>query len=113
MKSVKGPPLIEISSTAPSRPLGRSKVWSKYKLAPAKALKTKKAGEYKLESVTQPGASWNAQLGGEVKPVVLVFQFVPNEQVPVGMQFAGPGVKEDPQPGGNAGAMTPSKSSCK
>jgi hypothetical protein len=82
-------------------------------LAPAKARKTKKEGEYKLESVTQPGASWNAQLGGVVKLVVLVVQFVPKGQMPVGMQFAGPGVKEDPQPGGKAGAVTASNSSCK
>lgn len=85
----------------------------KKKLTPEKALKIKKEGEYKLESVTQPGASWNAQLGGEIGFVVLVVQFVPNWQVPVGMQFAGPGVKEDPQPGGKAGAVTASKFSCK
>lgn len=68
----------------------------------------KNAGEYKLESVAQFGASWNAQLGGDHGFVVLVVQLMPNGQVPAGMQFAGPGVKEEVQPGGKAGAVTPS-----
>jgi hypothetical protein len=78
---------------------------------PEKALK--KRGEYKLESVTQPGASWNAQLGGVLGLVVLVTQFVPSGQVSVGVQVAGPGVKEETQPDGNAGAVTSSKFSLK
>jgi hypothetical protein len=45
--------------------------------------------------------------------VVLVAQFVPSAQVPVGMQLAGPGVKVLTQPGGSAGAVTPSKFSLK
>lgn len=45
--------------------------------------------------------------------VVLVFQFVPSAQVPVGVQFAGPGVKDDIHPEGKAGAVTPSNSSCR
>jgi hypothetical protein len=69
----------------------------------------KKEGEYRLESVTQLGALWNAQLGGVDGLEVLVVQSVPSAQVPVGVQFAGPGVKEDTQPAGKAGAVTPSK----
>lgn len=45
--------------------------------------------------------------------MVVVSQFVPRAQVPVGMQLAGPGVKELTQPGGNPGAVTPSKFSAK
>jgi hypothetical protein len=41
--------------------------------------------------------------------VLLEAQFVPNAQVPVGVQLAGPGAKEVVQPGGKAGAVTPSK----
>jgi hypothetical protein len=62
-----------------------------------------------MESVTQPGALWNAQLGAVSGKVVLVAQFVPSAQVPVGVQLAGPGVKEVVQPAGKAGAITPSK----
>lgn len=69
----------------------------------------KKSGAYKLESVTQPGASWNAQLGGELGLMVLVTQSVPSGQAPAGVQSAGPGVKDDDQPRGKAGAVTPSK----
>ena len=46
-----------------------------------------------MESVTQPGASWNAQLGAVWGAVVLVVQLVPSAQVPAGVQLAGPGVK--------------------
>ena len=67
----------------------------------------------KIESVTQPGALWKAQLGGPKGLVVLVVQFVPKAQVPVGVQSAAPGVKVVIQPAGNAGAVTPSKSSLK
>jgi hypothetical protein len=40
---------------------------------------------------------------------MVVAQFVPGAQVPVGTQLAGPGVKVLVQPGGSAGAVTPSK----
>lgn len=43
----------------------------------------------------------------------MVAQFVPSVQVPIGAQLAGPGVKEVPQPAGNAGAVTSSKLSRK
>ena len=73
----------------------------------------KKVGVSRKESVTQPGSLWNAQLGGVSGPLAVVAQFVPSAQVPVGVQLAGPGVKEVVQPEGSAGAMTPSKASLK
>ena len=76
-------------------------------------LKLTKEGVSKVESVTQPGASWNTELGEEEGSVVLVAQWVPSAQVPPGEQLAGPGVKEDTQPAGNAGAVTASKFSFK
>ena len=66
-----------------------------------------------MESVTQAGALWNAQLGGLSEPLVVVAQFVPNAHVPEGVQLAGPGVKDVVQPAGKAGAITPSKASLK
>ena len=72
-----------------------------------------KVGVSRMESVTQPGSLWNAQLGGVSGEFVVVAQFVPSAQVPVGVQLAGPGVKEVVQPAGKAGAITPSKSSAK
>ena len=45
--------------------------------------------------------------------VALVAQFVPSAQVPVGVQLAGPAVKEAIQPAGNAGGVTPLKLSDK
>ena len=45
--------------------------------------------------------------------MMLVPQFMPSAQVSVGVQLAGPGVKELVQPGGKAGAVTPSKFSLK
>jgi hypothetical protein len=68
-------------------------------------------GVSKAESVTQPGALWNAQLGAEEGLVALVVQAVPRAQVPLGMHVAGPGVKEDVQPAGSAGGVTVSKPS--
>ena len=68
-----------------------------------------KVGVSRVESVTQPGASWKAQCGGVKGPLVVVIHFVPRAQVPVGAQLAGPGVKALTQPGGSAGAVTPSK----
>jgi hypothetical protein len=47
-------------------------------------------------------------LGGELGLVVLVVHCVPSAQVPVGVQLAGPGVNDEVQPGGKAGAVTPS-----
>jgi hypothetical protein len=44
---------------------------------------------------------------------MLVAQFVPSAHVPPGVQLAGPGVKEELQPGGRAGGATSSKSSFK
>jgi hypothetical protein len=67
----------------------------------------------KFESVTQPGASWNAQLGDEKGLALLVAQFVPSVQVPVGVQLAGPGAKEVEKSEGSAGEVTPSKCSVK
>jgi hypothetical protein len=103
---------MEISKTAPSRPFSRSKLCRKYKTVPLVPPLTKE-GVSRVESVTQPGALWNTQLGGVSGAVVLVAQFVPSAQVPVGMQLAGPGVKVLTQPGGSAGAVTPSKFSLK
>jgi UDP-3-O-[3-hydroxymyristoyl] glucosamine N-acyltransferase len=67
-----------------------------------------KEGVSSVESVTQPGSSWKAQLGAVFGVVVLVVQLVPSAQVPVGVQLAAPGVKELAQPAGKAGAVTPS-----
>ena len=66
-------------------------------------------GVSRAESVTQPGALWNAELGGEEGSLALVVQGVPSAQVPLGMQVAGPGVTEDVQPAGSAGGVTVSK----
>lgn len=110
MKSVKGPPLTEISNTAPSRPFSKSKLFSKIKLAPMGKIK---AGVSRFESVTQPGSLWNALLGADEGLVALVVHCVPSAQVPPGVQLAGPGVKEDDQPAGSAGGVTVSKSSSK
>ena len=46
--------------------------------------------------------NWEAKKG----LMALVVQFVPNAQRPVGVQLAAPGVKEEPQPAGKAGAVT-------
>jgi hypothetical protein len=66
-------------------------------------------GVSRAASVTQPGALWNAQLGGVAGLVALVVQAVPSAQVPLGMQLAGPGVEKDVQPAGSAGGVTVSK----
>ena len=66
-------------------------------------------GESKLESVTHPGASWNAELGGVSGSVAVVAQSVPKAQVPDDSQLAAPGVKDVTQPAGKAGGVTPSK----
>jgi len=70
-------------------------------------------GVSRFESVTQPGASWKAAFGAVEETPAWVVHCVPNEQVPVGMQFAGPDVDEGTQPGGKAGAVTASKPSHK
>ena len=67
----------------------------------------------KAESVTQPGASWNAQLGDERGLLEVVSQFVPSGQVPTGAQVAGPGMKDERQPAGRAGGVVISKLSRK
>jgi hypothetical protein len=66
-------------------------------------------GESKLESMTQPGASWNAELGAVSGSVAVVAQSVPNAHVPEGSQLAGPEVNEVTQPAGKAGGVTLSK----
>ena len=70
-------------------------------------------GVSRLESVTQLGASWKAAFGAVWEVALLVAQFVPSAHVPVGVQLAGPGVKEVTQLAGNAGAVTASKPSQK
>lgn len=107
-KSVKGPPSIEISSTAPSWPLSKSKLCRKIKLAPEGLTN---GGVSKVESVTQPGALWNTVLGGDEGSTALVAQSVPSAQLPPGVQLAGPGVKEEAQPAGRSGGVTVSKPS--
>src|SRR4051812_35663028 len=79
-KSTKGPPLIEISRTAPSFPFSKSKLCVINRKVPLVGPLTKE-GVSRMESVTQPGASWNTQLGVEAGAVVLVTQFVPDAQV--------------------------------
>lgn len=66
-------------------------------------------GVSRLESTTQLGLLWNAALGVVSGVAALVVQFVPRAQVPPGGQLFAPGVKEVTQPGGRAGAVTPSK----
>jgi hypothetical protein len=44
---------------------------------------------------------------------MVLAQFVPSAQVPAGPQLAGPVMKELVQPGGSAGAVTPSKFSAR
>src|SRR5205085_9123642 len=109
--SMKGPPLTEISSTAPSKPLSRLYRCENVKVTYGQV--PKNVGVSSLESVTQPGASWNAEFGAVFESRESVTQFVPAAQVAPRVQLAGPGVKDVTHPAGNAGGTTPSKLSLK
>src|SRR5689334_21031243 len=99
--SVKAPPLIEISSTAPSKVFSVLKLLRKVTCeAPVMLID----GVSRVLSVTQEGSLWKAELGAVSAPLAWVTHWLVKAQVPVGVQLAAPAVVVLTQPAGSAGA---------